>query len=505
MHPVALTAESPPGLRRRDLAPAVAVAAGVVVLRVLLSGRYGFHRDELVALAAGRHPAAGYPDQAPGIPLATRALSAAIGVHLWPLRVLAGLAHGAVVMATAALAATVGGRRQTIGLAALVAALAPLFLAQGSLFLPPVFDLLWWALAILVVARLLAGADPRWWLAVGALVGVGLETRGTMLLLAAGLAVGLVAVPEGRAQLRSPWLWAGAGVALALWLPNLAWEAGHGWPVADVAAGVRDHVRADGGPLDVARRQIVLAGPAALGLAALGTAVLARRPWRPLLVAAGVVVVLVLATGGRATYLGPLYVPLVAAGAVLADRWIGVDPTRWHQVVTVVVVAGLIALPAVTPLLPPADYGSLVHDIDGQVGEEVGWPEMVHLVGTVRRVLPDEEQDGLMVVTAGSGEAAAIDLYGPAEGMPRGTALSAAAGARDRWPDGQPAGTVIFVRFPRRVVEQFCDSLGPVAAVGNDARVPNRAYLADIAVCRTLRVTPGELRAGLARWSDPEM
>jgi hypothetical protein len=24
-------------------------------------------------------------------------------------------------------------------------------------------------------------------------------------------------------------------------------------------------------------------------------------------------------------------------------------------------------------------------------------------------------------------------------------------------------------------------------------------------VCRTLRVTPGELRAGLAHWSDPEM
>jgi hypothetical protein len=497
---VALTAQSPPGVRRRDLAPAAATAAGVLVLHAILSGRYGFHGDELVTLAAGRHPALGYVDGPPAVPVLARGIGLVLGDRLWPLRLAAGLVHLAVVLVTVRLAATFGGRRQAMALAALAAAFTPVFLAEGSLFRAPALDQLWWALALYLVVRLVDGADPHEWLAVGLVIGLGLQTRWSVALLAAGLAAGFAVLPEGRRHLRSRWLWLGAALALALWLPNLAWEAAHGWPAVDWWAAVRDRVRAEDGPFGLAIGQLLVAGPACAALAVAGAVWLARRArWRVLAALSAGVVVAAAVAGVPASYVGPLYVLLLAAGAVAFDGWIGVDPDRWRQVMTCLVVVALVAVPAATPVLAPRDYGILLADVDGDVGEEVGWPEMVDLVASVRKVLPAHEIPDLRIVTSTAGAAAALDYYGPARGVPRGTALSAEGAYGGLWPDGEPAGTILFVNFTRSELIPYCRVVGPLAIVTNRAAVPNRLLGAQISFCGRLGVSPERLRAALTR------
>jgi hypothetical protein len=112
-------------------------------------------------------------------------------------------------------------------------------------------------------------------------------------------------------------------------------------------------------------------------------------------------------------------------------------------------------------------------------------------------VLPDDEQAGVRVVTASYGEAAAIDFYGPARGLPPGTALSAHNSYVDWWPDDEPAGTIVTVRYPRRALEPYCDPIGPVAVVGNRDDLDNQLAGAPLFVCRGLRVSPAELRDAL--------
>jgi hypothetical protein len=48
----------------------------------------------------------------------------------------------------------------------------------------------------------------------------------------------------------------------------------------------------------------------------------------------------------------------------------------------------------------------------------VGWPELVHQVAAVYDSLPPEERRHAIILTSGFGEAGAIDLYGPAQGLP---------------------------------------------------------------------------------------
>ncbi|MGH9110807.1 MAG: ArnT family glycosyltransferase [Acidimicrobiales bacterium] len=486
---------------RRELLPVLAIAGAVLVGHAALSGRYGFHRDELYYLAAGRHPALGYVDQPAIVPLLARAITAAVGAHLWPLRLVAGATHAAVVVVAGLIGRELGGGRRATVIAALATATAPLFIATGGMFQTVVLDQLAWALVFLLVVRLLRGADPRGWLVVGGVVGLGLETKWTIALLGVGLVAGLAAVPEARRQLRlrSPWVAGGVAVALALWTPNLVWQVLNGWPTLEFTRNNNAEVLQQDGRLGFVLQQVLFMGPVAVPLAGAGVVWLwRRRPWRSLAVAVGVIALVLFVVGGKAYYLGPCYVLAFAAGGVAVERWLAAQPDRWRTAVVALVANGLVPLAAVAPVAPADVYADVFYDLNDELGEQVGWPELVDQVARVVSVLPAEERADVRVVTASYGEAAAIDLYGPARGLPRGTALSAHNSYADWWPDDEPAGAVVFVRYRRERIEPYCDDvLGPVVVVSNRAGVSNQIAGAPILVCHRLRVDPAQLRDAL--------
>src|SRR5262249_40371291 len=146
-----------------------------------------------------------------------------VGDSLVAIYVILALAGALIAVVTGLLARELGGGR-VAQLAAGVAALVCLdFVATASIFSMDVLDQLWWALASLIVARLLRRDALRLWLLVGLVVAIALLTKLIVLFFGLALALALLATPERR-HLRTPWPWLAGGIAVLGLLPYVFWN-----------------------------------------------------------------------------------------------------------------------------------------------------------------------------------------------------------------------------------------------------------------------------------------
>jgi hypothetical protein len=487
------TAEAPPvaGLPQFSTVAVVGVAAAFTLLELVVSGRYGFHRDELYFLACARHLSWGYVDQPPLVPAVAWLSVHVLGTSPTSIRLLPALVGGATVVVTGLTARELGGRRKAQLLAVLAAATSPQVLACFHLLSTAAFDMFLWCAATFVVVRLLRTGDERLWVALGGIVGLGLLNKWNIGFLVIALVVGLLA--GGRsALLRGAWPLAGAVVAFALWSPDLAWNLQHQW--AEVAMTKSLHAENGGlGPmLGFIPSQFVVVGPVLIvfwvaGLRHLFTTML----WRPVAVAYLFLLAFFTGTAGKSYYLAGMYFVLFAAGGVWAERRLEqrVPPRGVRGWIALMVVGGLLALPLSLPVLPASALpkGSWEGNINKDLSATVGWQHVVHQIALVARTLPEAEQAHLVVLTGDYGAAGAIDLWGSQDGLP-----DAISGHNTYWwwgPGGARDGsTTIAVDVPRSFLLTIFSQVTPAGTVTTPGGVWTEERGDAIWVCRGQKV-----------------
>jgi hypothetical protein len=374
-----------------------------------VGARYGYHRDELYFIEAGHHPAWGYADQPPLIPLLAAGWHWVVEGTLWQFRLIPAVA-GAVVVALAALTSNeLGGDRRDAAWSALVVATSTTLLVAAHLFGTTVFDIAASAGIVLLLLRSLRTGRTVDWLALGLLAAVALNIKllPAALLICCAAAL-LVVGPRKPLTKAGPWL---AGVvALAGAAPTLLWQQANGWPQLALASSV-----ASGGSGSSVDRWLfvpmltTLVGPPVVAILGVGAVALWRRGerrWVP--VAAVLHLVLTFATGGKPYYLMPWVPVLVAAAVPVLRQWAAGRRDRTRLLAGLLAlncVAGvLISLPVLPPRLAPV---WLVYDH----GEQVGWPDLARTVAEAYvndRAHVHDRPDAIL--TLNYGEAGALDL-----------------------------------------------------------------------------------------------
>jgi 4-amino-4-deoxy-L-arabinose transferase-like glycosyltransferase len=367
-------------------------------------------------MANADHPAWGYVDHPPVTPLLGWLSQQMFGDSLFGLRVVPALAAAGVVVAAGAVATELGGGRTAAAVAAWATASTATVLALGHMLTTPTVDVLVWTTAIWVLCRIVRTHDGRWFLLLGAIVGVGLLNKFTVLLAVASFGAALAMLPQRRV-LATPWILAGAALAAAMWSPNLWWQATHGWPVFELSAGVADEAT-ENRILAIPFQALFLGLPIATAVTVGWWRQLRGRALRDTrFISLGFVLLLalVIVSGGKPYYAAGALPALTAVATVELVDWI-----RRHLrlVASLIALNGAVTALLVLPILPATIVvDSPASAVNPEPLEMIGWPQFVDRIAEEYERIDDGSRTAV-ILTGNYGEAGAIDRFGPDRGLP---------------------------------------------------------------------------------------
>ncbi len=478
-----------PDRRASDLLIIFGIAAAVALLHLLTNNRYGFHRDELQFLSDAVHLDWGFVPYPPLTSFLEHILLSIFGLSMVGLRLFAVLAQAIAIIAGGLMSRDLGGGRLAQATSALAVAFAPLSVFGGTEFQYTSFDYLWWVLIAWFVIRLLKTNNPRWWPAIGVVVGLGLETKYAIVFLVVGILAG-VALSQARNYLRSPWFWAGIGVALLIFLPNFIWLVRHDFISYQFLQHIHERDvgigRANGFWRDQALKCMNLA---ALPLCIAGLVCFLRDRHYRMLAWMSIVPIALFAIGkGRGYYAAGAYPALMAMGTVAAERWTAKLPALGRISARTAYFAAFAFVSAYVCaiIVPLARSGPLMQFAlknNGDLREEIGWDDLVRTVASIRDSLPADQQAHLGITVGNYGEYGAIDILGPAYNLPApiGTTNS-------EWLRGYPATpptTIIALGITAKQANQIFTGCRLAGHNANSLGIRNEEsdYHPDIFVC----------------------
>jgi 4-amino-4-deoxy-L-arabinose transferase-like glycosyltransferase len=464
----------------------------VALVHISVAGKYDLFRNELYFIVCGRHPAFGYVDQPPLVPLLA-ALMQVGGVNVWLERLPAVLTAIALVPLTVLFAQLLGATTRGAWLAAVAAASSSLVTAMFSWLSTGTFEPFDFTLVAYLITRGFLRNEPRmyWW--AGLVGGLAFETKYTILLWVIGLALG-IALFGPRSIFRSRDLWIGIGIAVVIALPNAIWQAAHGFPFLEL---VRNDSSGNliGSPIGFVLMQAFIANVllAPLWLTGIIAPFVSQRlaPFRFLAVTFVAIGVMIYVTHGKAYYYAGAYPTIFALGAAACTMLPRVLVTIW-AVLTYANAA--LALPFVLPILAPEqlklryahtsmkpmERAGIGAPIPQNLADEFGWRDVARSVEAVYASLSPADRAKAAIFGSNYGEASAVDVYG--HNLP--PAISGNNNYYLWGPLGYDGSVVIAINVDPAQWATFCDSAQVVAHFGDSPYAMPYEVNRPIVLCR---------------------
>ena len=463
--------------RRSDALLLAAIAAVFALAHILTNGRYGFHRDELQFLSDARHLDWGFVAYPPLTPFIERVSLSVFGASLIGLRLASVIGQAVVILVSGLMARDLGGNRLAQVAAAVTVGLSGLPIFEATEFQYTTFSYLWWVLVCWFVIRLLKSENPRWWIAIGAAIGLCLMTKYSTVFFVAGLIAGLT-LTRARRSFLSPWFYAGVGIALLLFLPNLIWLARHDF----VSYTFLQHIHArdvgEGRAEGYWKYQFLLdANLFATPVWIAGLIAFARSSrYRMLALMYAVPVLVFWVNKGRFYYVAEAYPALIAMGCAVADGWLARRPTWARRTMATAYFAGVAAMGAclaaiLVPIAPDGPLRDLALKNNGDLREEFGWDDMNRALAAVRDSLTPEQRASFGILTGNYGEAGAIENLGGAYQLPTPISLTNSFYLRS-YPQ-QPPSTLIVVGWSQEQVNRELTACRVAGHNGNALGIHN--------------------------------
>jgi 4-amino-4-deoxy-L-arabinose transferase-like glycosyltransferase len=188
-----------------------------------------YYNDEAYYWLWSRHLALGYFDHPPAVAFLIRAGTALFGDTAFGVRSVGIALVSVATFCVWRTASLLLGEREDGVRAALFYNLMLMPTVTAIPLVPDPPALACSAAFMWALAELAVGGKGWWWLVAGLFAGMGLLSKYTMFFFCAGAVLWLLLIKDARPWLKTVWPWIGGVVALILFLPNIVWNAQHGW------------------------------------------------------------------------------------------------------------------------------------------------------------------------------------------------------------------------------------------------------------------------------------
>ncbi len=205
------------------------VTALLLAARLWLDGHLELMFDEAYYALWAKHLAWCYFDHPPMVALWIRLSTLLFGDHEFGVRALGTFAAAAGGGLVYLVSWHMFGERAEAAFAGLLYC-SMLLIAAGAIIITPDTPLLFfWSIACYALVRVYRDGDWRWWLLIGAAMGLALQSKYTAFLLGAGIVCAVLVVPPMRKWSRHPAPYVAGLLAFAIFAPVIAWNYQHDW------------------------------------------------------------------------------------------------------------------------------------------------------------------------------------------------------------------------------------------------------------------------------------
>jgi hypothetical protein len=432
-----------PNQKKQDLFWIGLISLISLIIHLLTYDMLGFHRDEYLYLALGRHLSTGYWSNPPLIGLISYISQLIPGSTLFNMRLFPALAGALVVLLTGLTTRELGGKTYAQVLACISLVVSILFLRAFSMFQPVAFDILLWTLILYVALRYVVTKKPGYLLLLGVCFGLGILNKYMVVFLAAGLVIAILPTPY-----RKLWIsrYSGYAVltALLLFLPNLWWQYAHGFPVFHHMHELAETQLVNVKRMNILTDQLLMFTISSVVWVA-GLLWLLRsrsaEEFRLFGYTYLAILMMFLLLRGKSYYMAGMYPLLFAAGGVFWERTF--LAVRWRiSLVVLIILLSIPILPGAIPVMPAEGMVEFFHKISSGMGGEalvrwedgkvhplpqdyadmLGWDELGDIVVTACEPIRDKER--IMIYCENYGQAGAIGLSCRSHGLPEPVSFS---------------------------------------------------------------------------------
>ncbi len=415
----------------------LAIALLNIATRLLVYDNLEYHRDELLYLALGQHPDFGYATVPPLIGWVSWLLQHIFTNSLFAIRLFASLLGGVMICLVASMARELGGSRYGAILAATGLTVSGFFMRTFFLFHPVHLEIFLWTLCLLLVVKFINSGRNSYLIYFGMAAGFALLNKYLAGLLFLGLLL-IIPFTRHRNIFSNKHFWFGMTAGGLVFLPNLIWQAVHGFPVFNHISELYDTqlVHMNAGLFLTEQLFLPFAGSVftVAGLVFLLASKEVTR-FRFLGFLALFVIAALLFMKGKSYYTLGIMPVLIAAGGVACDHWFRNRILR----IAFPILAVLVAIPGVPAGLPVWDSEGLVtyfkvldekygfdlglrfedgsiHSLPQDYADMIGWEEFATLTDSAYRLI--EDKSSTLIYAENYGQAGAITIIGKKYGLP---------------------------------------------------------------------------------------